>query len=46
MDHPLLHDLASKTEEEIVEKINQLTQKWFQTGNPKLNYKSNNVGYI
>ena len=35
MDHPLLHDLASKTEEEIVEKINQLTQKWFQTGNPE-----------
>lgn len=35
MDHPLLHNLASKTEEEIVEKINQLTQKWFQTGNPE-----------
>jgi HEPN domain-containing protein len=34
MDHPLLSDISSLTDEQIVEKINSLTQKWFQTRNP------------
>ena len=39
MDHPLLSDLASLTDEEISEKVNSLTQKWFQTRNPEAQYQ-------
>ena len=39
MDHPLLSELASLTDEEISEKVNSLTQKWFQTRNPEAQYQ-------
>ena len=39
MDHPLLSDLSSLTDEEITEKVNVLTQKWFQTRNPDAQYQ-------
>ena len=39
MDHPLLSDLSSLTDEEISEKVNSLTQKWFQTRNPEAQYQ-------
>jgi len=39
MDHPLLSDISSLTDEQIVEKINSLTQKWFQTRNPDAQYQ-------
>ena len=39
MDHPLLSDLSSLTDEEISEQVNSLTQKWFQTRNPEAQYQ-------
>ena len=39
MDHPLLSDLSSLTDEEISEKVNSRTQKWFQTRNPETEYQ-------
>ena len=41
MDHPLLSDISSLTDEQIVEKINSLTQKWFQTRNPDAQHQKN-----
>jgi len=39
MDHPLLSDLSSLTDEEISEKVNSLTQKWFQARNLEAQYQ-------